>query len=458
VALDNPRRNSRQQPVGGRSLASRRRLAHQHGGWLGRAPCPRLPPRGCGLILPATIARAGERASRRFLEYFAAEVRNPHTRRAYAAAAERFLGWCDARGLALEQLEPVLVAAYVEELGRELGPASVKQHLAALRRLFDYLVVGQVLPANPAAAVRGPRLVIRTGKTPVLEPEEVRALLASIAGEDLGAVRDRAFSPSCSTASPASAPSSASASGTTSVSVGGRTYGSARRAASIAASRSTAGPRRTLDAYLAAAGEQPPDAPLFQAIAGRTGRLTGEPLSARSALRVVKRRAAVAGIGRDLGCHSCHATGITAYLFNGGTLERAAAIAGHASTRTTQLYDRRRELVEPEEIERLTAARCSSESCGAHRPAAPATRIRPATAEPAASAAAVRIDPAALGRLHHRGRAARRRGRALRAVWVSPAALSRPEGGQALPELAQQAGCCGGLGPARCPLGHPSGA
>src|SRR5206468_2113998 len=86
-----------------------------------------------------------------------------------------------------------------------------------------------------------------------------------------------------------------------------------------------------LDASLAAAGEQPPDAPLFQAIAGRTG----VPLSARSALRVVKRRAEASGIGGDLGCHSCRATGIMAYLVNGGTLECAAAIAGHASTRTT---------------------------------------------------------------------------------------------------------------------------
>lgn len=78
--------------------------------------------------------------------------------------------------------------------------------------------------------------------------------------------------------------------------------------------------------------------------------MTGEALSPRSALRMVKRRAAAAGLGDDLGCHSCRATGITNYLLYGGTLERAAAIAGHASTRTTQLYDRRRELVEPEEM------------------------------------------------------------------------------------------------------------
>jgi site-specific recombinase XerD len=96
-----------------------------------------------------------------------------------------------------------------------------------------------------------------------------------------------------------------------------------------------------------------PEAPLFQAIAGKDGEVAGHALTARSALRIVKWRASAAGIGRDLGCHSCRATGITAYLVHGGTLERAAVIAGRASTRTTQLYDRRRELVEPDEIERV---------------------------------------------------------------------------------------------------------
>jgi integrase len=108
-----------------------------------------------------------------------------------------------------------------------------------------------------------------------------------------------------------------------------------------------------LDAYLEAGSiGETPDAPLFQGLAGRSGKLAGRALTARSALRV-KRRAAAAGIGHDLGCHACRATGITAYLVHGGTLERAAAIAGHASTRTTQLYDHRRELIEPEEIERV---------------------------------------------------------------------------------------------------------
>jgi site-specific recombinase XerD len=307
-----------------------------------------------GLWLPAVIARAGERASRRFVEYFAAEIRNPHTRRAYGNAVGRFLAWCDARGVALEQLQPVVVAAYVEELGRALAAPSVKQHLAALRMLFDYLVVGQVLDHNPAAAVRGPRLVIRTGKTPVMEDAEARTLLASIAGDDLADRRDKALLA-------VMLYSFARVGAIVRLRV--RDYENQRRRAYLALREKGGQHRRVpvhsraaaaLDAYLETAGlGETPDAPLFQGLAGRRGELAGRALTARSALRVVKRRAAAAGIGHDLGCHSCRATGITAYLVHGGTLERAAAIAGHASTRTTQLYDRRRELIEPEEIERV---------------------------------------------------------------------------------------------------------
>ena len=78
---------------------------------------------------------------------------------------------------ALNQVEPMVVAAYIERLFGALAPASVKQHLAALRMLFDWLVVGQVLPFNPASSVRGPKHVVKTGKTPVLSAKETRALL-----------------------------------------------------------------------------------------------------------------------------------------------------------------------------------------------------------------------------------------------------------------------------------------
>ena len=68
---------------------------------------------------------------------------------------------------------------------------------------------------------------------------------------------------------------------------------------------------------------------------------------------MIQRRAVAAGIGTKIGNHTFRATGITAYLKNGGTLENAAAMANHASTRTTQLYDRRRDKISLDEVERI---------------------------------------------------------------------------------------------------------
>ena len=131
--------------------------------------------------VPAIIAAAGERASRRFLEFFAANIRNPHTRRAYYRAAEEFLTWCASAGVpSIAAVQPVHVATWIEASMRELAALSVKQRLAALRHLFDWLVNGQVVPVNPAHRVRGPRHVVTCGQTPVLDLAEERALLDSI--------------------------------------------------------------------------------------------------------------------------------------------------------------------------------------------------------------------------------------------------------------------------------------
>ena len=99
--------------------------------------------------VPALVATAGERASIRFLEFFAANIRNPHTRRAYYRAAEEFLGWCASVGVpSITAVHPVHVAAWIEAATRELAAPSVKQWLAALRHLFDWLVNGQVIAVN----------------------------------------------------------------------------------------------------------------------------------------------------------------------------------------------------------------------------------------------------------------------------------------------------------------------
>ena len=103
-------------------------------------------------------------------------IRNPHTRRAYARAADEFLAWCSAAGVpAIGAVQPVHVATWIEAGTRELAAPSVKQRLAAVRHLFDWLVTGQVVAINPAASVRGPRHVVTSGQTPVLDPVEARA-------------------------------------------------------------------------------------------------------------------------------------------------------------------------------------------------------------------------------------------------------------------------------------------
>ncbi len=133
-----------------------------------------------GPILPAIIADAGEQAARRFIEFFTATIRNGNTRRAYARAVGDFLAWCQLGGLSLSGIEPVHVAAYIEQLTRSKAAPTVKQHLAAIGMLFDWLTSGGILPFNPAASVRGPKHVVKRGKTPVLTAGEARQLLNSI--------------------------------------------------------------------------------------------------------------------------------------------------------------------------------------------------------------------------------------------------------------------------------------
>ena len=97
-----------------------------------------------GHVVPALVANLGDAASWRFIEFFTANIRNPHTRRAYARACSRFFSWCKARGLTLAAIRPFDVAAWIEELQCDHSAPGVKQQLAAVRMLFDWLVTGQV--------------------------------------------------------------------------------------------------------------------------------------------------------------------------------------------------------------------------------------------------------------------------------------------------------------------------
>ena len=124
------------------------------------------PAAGATLQAPALFA-ADHATQKRFWEFSTATIRNRNTRLAYLRAPARFGDWCSDRGVVLKDGKPMIVAAYIEELTRALAPASVKQHLASIRMLFDWLVLGHVIPFDPAASVRGPKHVVRTGKTSV---------------------------------------------------------------------------------------------------------------------------------------------------------------------------------------------------------------------------------------------------------------------------------------------------
>ncbi len=303
------------------------------------------------LVLPRLIVDAGPVAVARFLEFFAARIANRRTRAAYGRAVGQFLAWCEARGLALEAVSPLHVAAYIRT---HPGSApTVKQHLAAIRMLGDWLVVSQVLPVNPAAAVRGPKHVVTKGSTPVLTPAETRSLLDRIDTGPLVGLRDRAL---------------------LSVMV----YSFARVSAAVGMRRQDyfrqesrgwlrlhekGGKRHdvpahhraceALDDYLAAAELDEAKAALFQSVDPVGRRLTGRALSRRLVLAMIKRRAMAAGLPASTCCHTFRATGITAYLSNGGTLEHAQRIAGHASPKTTKLYDRTADAISVDEIERI---------------------------------------------------------------------------------------------------------
>ncbi len=144
-------------------------------------------------VVPVLIAAIGDQASWRYIEFFTANIRNPNTRRAYTRACSRFFAWCEERGLTLATIRPFDVAAWVEGLQQHHAAPGVKQQLAAVRMLFDWLITGQVMPLDPAAAVRGPKHVVKNGKTPVLDGTEWRKLIDAIPTDTMRDLRDRAL-------------------------------------------------------------------------------------------------------------------------------------------------------------------------------------------------------------------------------------------------------------------------
>jgi site-specific recombinase XerD len=313
------------------------------------------------VILPALIDRAGERAAGRFLEFFTVTIRNPNTRAAYGRAVGDFLHWCEGRGIKeLGRIQPIHVAAYIETLQKRAAAPTVKQHLAAVRMCFDWMVTGQVIPTNPAHSVRGPRHSVSKGSTPVLSSEETTDLLGGMKVKNadgspyLVGLRDRAV-------------------------IAVMIYSFARVGAVVALKVEDYYPQAKrwwlklhekngkvnempchhrleayLDAYIEVAGiGSDRKGPLFRSAIGKTGQLSDRPMLRMDVFRMIRRRAANASIETKIGCHTFRATGITDYLTNGGRIEVAQKMAGHSNAKTTGLYDRRNDDISVGEVEKI---------------------------------------------------------------------------------------------------------
>ena len=291
----------------------------------------------------------------RMRDFFSSHIRNPNTRRAYMEAVRQFSAFCSEIGiLDLADVVPVHVGGFVELQLKSQSKPTVKLRLAALRMLFDWMVMGQVIPSNPAHAVRGPKHSQRRGKTPVLQADEARTLIDSINVSSLPGLRDRAL-------------------------IGLMVYTFARVGAATSMKVEdffVQGRRgwvrlhekggkehempthhnldRYLEEYIRSAGiAEDRKSPLFRTTRGRSGELTANSLLQSDVWRMIRRRALAAGIKTEIGCHTFRATGITAYLKNGGKLEIAQRMAAHESSRTTGLYDRRDDEVSLDEVERI---------------------------------------------------------------------------------------------------------
>jgi site-specific recombinase XerD len=145
-------------------------------------------------MLPAKLFAPTPKAAKRVVEFFTAQINNDNTRVAYLNATKRFAEWCETNGLReLLDVEPLHVAAFVKDLQGRFSSPTVKLHLAVLRMLLDWRATGHIIETNPAHAVRGPKHVVKRGKTPVLASDEARRLLDSIDTTTLKGLRDRAL-------------------------------------------------------------------------------------------------------------------------------------------------------------------------------------------------------------------------------------------------------------------------
>ena len=240
------------------------------------------------------------------------------------------------------------------------GVATQRQHLSAIRLLFDHLLEKGVVELNPAARAKPPRLERETSHTPVFEEDEIKAFLSAIKPDSLMDIRDKAlFSVLLY--------SWARVSAVVALKVedyferkGTHWLRFKEKRGKIHELPVHSKAKEAIDQWIAASGLGS-SAPLFPAFAPdkkslaidkKTGGL--RHLDRTGIWKLVQARAKASGLEKKVCCHSFRATGITEYLNAEGTIDIAQRIAGHSQLSTTQIYDHSKDRVTIAEIERIS--------------------------------------------------------------------------------------------------------
>ena len=311
---------------------------------------------------PEIVKDAGPNAEYAYADFFKAKISNPNTRKAYKRAVDRFLGFCQQRGVELRQVTSFLIGDYLEHHlvdpnGHPLSAPSKKQHLAALRHFFDNQQMYHGVVLNPASSVRGPKHVAHEGKTPAFDDKQVRALFKSINTDDILGLRDKTILMVLAyTAARAGAVAKLRLEDYYSDGTqwwfhfgekGGKVHlVPARHDLQV-----------QMDHYLRAANlvGGPGKAPLFRSARGRSRRLSDRGLTGNDLLRIVKRRLRAAGLPEGtFCCHSFRATTATNLLRQDVAREQVQSLLGHADARTTDLYNRTDKEVRRNLVERIS--------------------------------------------------------------------------------------------------------
>jgi site-specific recombinase XerD len=328
---------------------------------------PSGPPSRRAGELPALVERAGGPAAQAWADFFDGKVRNDHTRRAYSRSVRHFLMWCDGQGLELARIMPGDVGRYLSQLPG--GAAKKKGTLAALRRYFRVLVERHICLINPAAEAETVRYDVMEGKTPEITDGQFRALLAAIEPTTLVGLRDRLVIQTLAY-------------------TGARVGAVARLqrhhyyeapGQSMLHFDEKRGKSREIpvahdlkvlfDSYLEKTGirdERRTRVPetgeweplyLFRTAAGRTGRLTKNPMTGNDIYKMMRRHAERAGIGGRVSPHSFRVAIATDLYEQGVPDDEIQTLLGHSDVRTTNLYKRNKRGVTRNLVERIRLGR-----------------------------------------------------------------------------------------------------